>query len=109
MSLSELRAFEKTRLKAGEFVYQLMAERFPTLKRSTSSSTASTRFKFLVNDKPNEQGARKVDTVVISSEWTKLRYNEQVSDLQQRVEKPAKVASAIYLGHEQHRSGAIRT
>ena len=51
-----------------------------------------TRFtEFVVNDKPSEQGARKVRYKLLSSsEWQKIQYNNNVTDLQQRVEKSSK-------------------
>ena len=77
-------SFEKTRLKPGEFILSIDGRKVSsteTLYQFLNSK--GTRFtEFLVNNKPTEQGSRKVRYKLLSSsEWQKLRYNGHVLSL----------------------------
>ena len=86
-------SFEKTRLKPGEFILSIDGQKVSTTETLYQFLNGKkTRFtEFVVNDKPSEQGARKVRYKLLSSsEWQKIQYNNNVTDLQQRVEKSSK-------------------
>ncbi len=83
-------SFEKTQIKPGEFVLSIDGERVSaneTLYRMLN--VKKDRFvEFLVNDKPETKGARKVKYKLLSStEWSQLQYQNWTEGLRRNVEK----------------------
>jgi len=86
-------AFEKTRIKPGEYVLAINGEDVvldENLYRRINN-LGGREFEFLVNDKPTKEGARTVKYFSLSyGEWGNLRYRERVNRLAKYVEEKSK-------------------
>ena len=83
-------SFEKTMLKSGEYVIAIDGKKVSgdeTLHQFLTQKTTRLTT-FTVNSKPTASDSRKVTYKLLSStEWSRLRYNENVQELRNRVEQ----------------------
>jgi Tol biopolymer transport system component/C-terminal processing protease CtpA/Prc len=83
-------SYEKTMLKPGEYIIAIDGKKVSGDEALHNFLTQKTTrlTTFTVNSKPTTSDSRKVSYKLLSStEWTKLRYNEKVQELRNRVEQ----------------------
>lgn len=86
-------SFEKTRIKPGEFIMAIDGSMVDANERlySLLNAREDRMVEFLVNDKPQKDGSRKVRCQLLSqTDWSDLMYQNQVAVARRNVETASK-------------------
>ena len=81
--------YPETRIEEGDYVLEINGEPVTAGERlyDRINNKHNREFEFLVNDRPEREGARSVKYKVLSQdEWRDLLYNNHVADLREHVE-----------------------